>query len=111
MALSDVGLCARALVRLGAAPITSFNDETAESEIAAILYGSSRDALLAAYPWSFATGQMVLTPLVDTPVADYAFAYPGIVRRVEARDEDGAERADDPRNASFNAAAHSGKND
>jgi hypothetical protein len=75
MALSDIGLCARALVRLGAAPITSFNDGKAESEIAGILYGSVRDALLSAYPWSFASGQMALTPLVNTPVADYAYAY------------------------------------
>lgn len=75
MALSDIGLCARALVRLGAAPITSFNDETAESEIAGILYGAARDALLSAYPWTFATGQAVLTPLVEAPVADYSHAY------------------------------------
>ena len=34
MALNDVGLCSRALIRLGAAPITSFADGTAESEIA-----------------------------------------------------------------------------
>ncbi len=75
MALSDIGLCAHALVRLGAAPITSFADGTAESEIAAILYPSVRDALLAAYPWSFATGQMALTPLAGKPAADYQYAY------------------------------------
>ncbi len=75
MSLSDIGLCARALVRLGAAPITSFNDGKAESEIAGILYGSIRDALLSAYPWSFATGQIALTPLVDAPIADYQYAY------------------------------------
>ena len=75
MALSNIGLCARALVRLGAAPITSFDDDTAESEIAGILYDSVRDALLSAHPWSFATGQMNLTKLVTPPAADYAHAY------------------------------------
>ncbi len=75
MALNDLGLCSRALIRLGAAPITSFDDGTAESEIAGALYGPARDALLSAYPWSFATGQMVLTQLVDPPVADYQNAF------------------------------------
>ena len=75
MALTDIGLCSRALVRLGAAPITSFDDNTAESEIANALYGSVRDALLSAYPWSFATGQIELTKLNDAPVADYQNAF------------------------------------
>lgn len=75
MALSNIGLCARALVRLGAAPITSFDDDTVESEIAGILYASVRDALLSAYPWSFATGQVHLTKLSDAPTADYASAF------------------------------------
>lgn len=78
MALNDVALCSRALIRLGAAPITSFLDGTAESEIAGALFGPTRDALLSSYSWSFATGQMVLTETVDAPIADYqsAFALP-----------------------------------
>lgn len=75
MALNDVGLCSRALIRLGAAPITSFADGTAESEIAGALYGPTRDALLSAYSWSFAYGQVNLTPLVDAPTADYQKAF------------------------------------
>lgn len=75
MALSDVGLSARALVRIGAAPITSFNDGSAESEIAANLFPQIRDALLSAYPWSFSTAQVPLDQLVSTPVADYSYAY------------------------------------
>jgi hypothetical protein len=75
MALNDVALCSRALIRLGAAPITSFADGTAESEIAGALFGPIRDALLSSYTWTFAMGQAVLTPLVDAPVADYAKAF------------------------------------
>ena len=75
MALNDVALCSRALIRLGAAPITSFNDGSAESEIAGALYGPARDALLSAYPWSFAMGQMVLGALMTPPVADYQRAF------------------------------------
>lgn len=78
MALNDVGLCSRALIRLGAAPITSFDDGTAESEIAGALFAPVRDALLSSYSWSFASGQIALTELVDAPIADYqnAFALP-----------------------------------
>jgi len=84
MALNDVALCSRALIRLGAAPITSFADGTAESEIAGALFGPARDALLSSYPWTFATGQVALTPLVDAPVADYqkAFQLPNDYLRV-----------------------------
>ncbi len=78
MALNDVGLCARALIRLGAAPITSFDDGTAESEIAGALFATVRDALLSSYAWSFASGQVALTELSSAPIADYqnAFALP-----------------------------------
>ncbi len=75
MALNDIGLCSRALVRLGASPITSFNDETAESEIARVLYEPIRDAILSAYPWTFATGQLSLTKLATPPTADYKNAF------------------------------------
>lgn len=75
MALNDIGLCSRALVRLGANPITSFDDGTAESEIAGALFAPIRDALLSAYPWTFASGQLVLTKLGTPPVADYQNAF------------------------------------
>lgn len=75
MALSDVALCSRALMRIGCAPIASFEDGTAESEISGALYAPARDALLSAYGWSFATGQVPLTKLEDAPLADYQYAY------------------------------------
>lgn len=83
MALNDIGLCARALVRLGAVPITSFNDETAESEIANALYAPIRDALLSAYPWTFASGQLALTNQNGAAKLQNLFIFPtgGITRR------------------------------
>jgi hypothetical protein len=75
MALSDVALCSRALLKIGAAPIHGFDDATAEAEVAGALYRPVADALLSAYPWSFATGQAALNQLVDAPLADYGFAY------------------------------------
>jgi len=75
MALNDIALCARALIKIGANPITSFNDGTAESEIAGALYPSAKDSLLSAYPWTFASGQVVLNQVLDSPLADYSYAF------------------------------------
>lgn len=75
MALNDVALCSRALIRIGAAPITSFADGTAESEIAGALFAPTRDALLSAYAWSFASEQSVLNLLSESPIADYQNAF------------------------------------
>lgn len=75
MALNDIALCSRALIRIGAAPITSFDDGTAESEIAGALFAPTRDGLLSAYAWSFASGQTELNELAEAPLADYARAF------------------------------------
>ncbi|WP_430472711.1 hypothetical protein ACQ0MK_11500 [Thalassospira lucentensis] len=65
MALSDVALCARALVMIGAAPISSFEEDTAEAEIARLLYPTIRDGMLAGYPWRFAARGVWLARLVS----------------------------------------------
>ncbi len=75
MALNDIALCSRALIRIGAAPITSFSDGTAQSEIAGALFGPVRDALLSSYAWGFATAQLSLNKLATNPIADFAYAY------------------------------------
>lgn len=75
MALTSIALCSRALLKTGCRSLTSFDDGTAEAEVAGNLYPSVRDALLSSYPWSFATAQATLPRLVATPVADYAYAY------------------------------------
>lgn len=75
MTLNAIDLCARALIRLGARPITSFDDGTVEAEVARNLYPQIRDGLLSSHPWSFATQQVRLPRLVAEPVADFAHAY------------------------------------
>lgn len=75
MALSAIALCSRALLKIGAATIASFDEGTAESEVAANLYPCIRDALISAHPWNFATGQLTLPRLAAQPVADYVNAY------------------------------------
>lgn len=75
MALNSIQLASRALIKIGATPIAGFEEGTAESLVAATLYVSTRDALLSAHPWSFATAQRDLGRLVGTPTADFDFAY------------------------------------
>jgi hypothetical protein len=65
MALSDVALCARALVMIGAAPISSFEEDVAEAEIAWMLYPTIRDGMLASYPWRFAARGVWLSRVSD----------------------------------------------
>lgn len=75
MALSSIALCSRALLKLGAGSIASFDEGTAEAEVAANLFGHVRDAILSAHPWSFACAQASLARLSAEPVADFAYAY------------------------------------
>lgn len=75
MAISSIALCSRALLKTGCRSITSFEEGTAEAEVAGNLYETTRDALLSAHPWSFATAQTILARLDVQPVADYAYAF------------------------------------
>lgn len=75
MPLSPIDLCSRALLKVGAKSISSFDEGTVESEVAASLYPIVRDALLSAHPWNFATVQTGLARLSVTPIADFSFRF------------------------------------
>jgi len=75
MALSAIALCSRALLKIGARPIASFEEESAEAEVAANLYGSTRDGMFSSHPWRFATAQASLPRLEAAPAADFAHAF------------------------------------
>ena len=75
MALSSIAMSSRALLKLGANSIASFEEGTVEAEVAANLYPSIRDGLVSSHPWSFATGQVTLAKLEAAPVADFANAF------------------------------------
>lgn len=87
MIYTDIGLCSQALLKIGAATISSFEDGSSEAEVAANLYPLLRDGLLSVYPWSFASAQCALPRLTEMPVADYRYAYrlpPDLLRIVSA---------------------------
>jgi hypothetical protein len=69
MTLSALALCSRALLKIGAQPVASLEEGTAEAEVAANLYPGLRDALLAGFPWHFATTQATLPRLAAAPAA------------------------------------------
>lgn len=75
MTYSAISICSQALLKLGADSITSFEEGTAESEVAYNLYPLIRDSLLSSYPWSFAINQKKLPMLEEKPIADYEYAY------------------------------------
>ncbi len=75
MALTGIDLCSRALLKIGAYSIASFDEGTAEAEVAAGLYSTVRDTVLSAHPWNFATYQTTLPKLADPPLADFANAF------------------------------------
>ena len=75
MGLTKIDLCSRALVKVGANSITSFDDGTTEAEVAASLYSITCDAILSAHPWNFATQHVILLKLATLPLADFIFAF------------------------------------
>lgn len=75
MALSPIELCSRALLKIGANRIASFDEGTLEADIAATLYPTVRDAVLSAHPWNFATLQARLVKSATTPLADFTNAF------------------------------------
>lgn len=75
MPRSAVDLCSAAMRRLGAGPITSFTDNTAEAEVAAELYPIVLDEVLTSFYWSFARRQADLVQSVTDPIADFDYKY------------------------------------
>lgn len=74
-ATTDIAICARALVLIGAEPLTSFDDGTTESIAASTLYEDVARANLTSTRWRFATNQAVLNRLSDAPSGQWDSAY------------------------------------
>ena len=75
MAITDIDICARALILIGAAPITSFDDGTTEATVASNLYDDTVKDLLSRHRWRFSTGQVQMSRLTATPDARWDAAY------------------------------------
>jgi hypothetical protein len=76
MAASEVEICNVALAQLGEAAIASLADATDAARYCSTLYAPTRDQLLRAHPWNFATFRRTLNASAATPSHGYGFAYP-----------------------------------
>ncbi len=72
---SAIDICSRALILVGAEPITSFDDDTTEALIAGNMYEDIARTNLTATRWRFATNQAILNRLSDAPTGRFSSAY------------------------------------
>lgn len=83
---SRVEICNRALDKLGAAPITSLEDDTKSARACARMFDAVRDAELRDHKWNFALARTELPALAEAPTFGYArqFQLPGDCLKVVA---------------------------
>jgi hypothetical protein len=79
MAISKVSICSNALLLLGAAPLSSLEEDTDHARLCLNLYPTVRDDILRLHPWNCATKRLILAPLATPPEFDfgYQFQLPG----------------------------------
>lgn len=72
---SAIDICSRALILIGADPITSFDDDTTEALVASNMYEDIARAQLCTTRWRFATEQATLARLADAPTGRFDAAH------------------------------------
>ena len=75
MAVTKVDIASRALIMMGAQPISSFSDDSTEALVVNNIYEEIVESSLTRHRWRFATGQKQLSLLADAPVGRYTYAY------------------------------------
>tara|TARA_R100000951_G_scaffold101499_1_gene93107 strand:+ start:312 stop:911 length:600 start_codon:yes stop_codon:yes gene_type:complete len=75
MATTNIDICARALVIIGAQPITSFSDGSTEALVASNIYEDITRAALTRCRWRFSTTQKSLSLLAAEPAGRFDYAY------------------------------------
>jgi hypothetical protein len=71
---SETQICNLALVRIGTAQIGALTEANKRAESCNLHYGPTRDAVLRAHPWNFATRRAELAQQ-DAPHPTFEFAY------------------------------------
>ena len=75
LANSAIDIASRALVLIGAEPITSFDSSSTEALVATNMYEDTVRAMLSTARWRFATEQAVLNQLSDVPTGRFDIAH------------------------------------
>jgi hypothetical protein len=73
---STIDICNQALIKAGAATITSLNDGTKAANTLNAIYAIKRDAELAAHPWTFAIKRAQIPASATAPDHGWDYAYP-----------------------------------
>lgn len=73
---SDVGICNKALLALGARTLLSLSDDSTEGRLANRTYPDIRDDFLQAHPWNFAIKRASLAASATAPAWEFTNAYP-----------------------------------
>ena len=72
---SAIDICSRALILIGADPITSFDEGTTEALVSVNMYEDIARTALVNTRWRFSTNQAVLNRLSDAPTGRYDSAH------------------------------------
>ena len=72
---SPVDVCSRALILIGADPISSFDDGNNEALVSSNMYEDVARASLVNTRWRFSTNQAVLNRLTEAPTGRFDAAY------------------------------------
>lgn len=72
---SVIDICNLALNEIGEESIMDLLENSKQSRLCNQFYDLSRDMLLRAHPWNFATKRVELAMLTETPVFDYSYAF------------------------------------
>lgn len=72
MAITEISVCNSALIKLGAARISSFSDDSQEARLCNEQYEKIRDAALKSHLWNFAIRRVVLNKLTTTPAFGFS---------------------------------------
>jgi hypothetical protein len=72
---SEVEICSNALLLLGDAPISSFNEDRDRARLASNLWPMVRNYVLRRHGWNACVKRVILAPDVDTPAFDFAFQF------------------------------------
>jgi len=78
MATTQATICNLALAKISAKRIVSINDETNEARWCRVHYEQTRDEVLRAHPWNFASDRATLSEVLPVPAFGWAhkFALP-----------------------------------
>jgi hypothetical protein len=73
--ISQVDICNLALTHLGVKPITSLEDSSAPARALKLIFNNTRDAVLRAHNWNFASKTEALAEISGEPVLGWSHLY------------------------------------